>query len=124
MAANFVCARLGVLLPHPPPNSVAHVPIQLRELVLGVGAKAVEVPPSAQERIEVLEELRQAELQPVSPRQLLHLVAEVRHFCFGDFDSWGVPEAPVPSQTDSMSEEAESVGERRHQRLLRRKLQP
>jgi len=55
LLGNPTGASLGILLTHPAPKSIIHIPVKLGEEFIGVGTIAVEIPPTPKDGIQVFE---------------------------------------------------------------------
>ena len=113
-----------MLLPHPAPYAVPHVPVQAAEDVFRAGAIAIEVRPATQDGVEFLEQVVKRPVQGLPRRQLLDLVPQVRRRRLRHLDAGRPAEAVVPSHAHAMSEELEAVGRISDPRLVGGQGQP
>jgi hypothetical protein len=114
---------IWVFLPHPAPETITDIPVEAGKDFRHSGAVAVIIRPSAQDRIQSLERLSQRTAGCIPARQLLDLIPKISGFYFWYLGARGVPEAPIPSQTDPESEEFESIGQSRNLGLFRRQFE-
>src|SRR5215469_13809763 len=117
---NVARRRFRAFLSHPSPEAVSDVPVETGKHSAGSGTVAVIVRPSAQDRVDLLELVAKVGQGGVAPCQLLDRSAKTPGFRFGDFDTWAIAVALVPSHGDMESDNLEPVRHRRDLRLFRR----
>ena len=78
---------LRVLRAHPSPESVADIPVKIRQDVFGSGAVTIEVGPPTQDGVEFLEEFDQRQWCGGSSSELLDLVPQVGNLLLRNLDA-------------------------------------
>lgn len=102
-------SRFGALIPHPSPEPVVGVPVDAGKHSAGPTTVAIIIPPSTQDRIEVLECLAKRSKRGIAPRQLFDPIPKIFNLCFGDLDARAAPKSSIPPRMDMEPEELEPI---------------
>jgi hypothetical protein len=116
--------RRGILSTQPASQTVPHVVIHAGEHGCGVVAVPVKVSPTTKDWIEGVDHILKGSMEMPSVGHLLDAVAEVQDRLLRDFDPGPKSPSLVPTKSDAMAEECESLGQRGDMRFISGERQP